>query len=71
MGLLSGGMAVFVPGDVFFRLVMGMRPISVRFAATAVAVVLGFAGAGWNAQVGLAALAVAVIAVERPLSRNR
>jgi low temperature requirement protein LtrA len=70
MGLLSGGMALFMLGDVFFRWVMGMRPIAVRCAGAALAVVLGFAGTRWGAQVALAAiavLAIAVIAVERRL----
>jgi hypothetical protein len=44
-------------GDVFFRWVMGMRPIVVRSAGAAVAVVLGVAGTRWGAQGALAAIA--------------
>ncbi len=44
MALLSGGMALFMLGDVFFRWVMGMRPIAVRSLGAAIALVLGFAG---------------------------
>ncbi len=68
MGLLSGGMAVFTLGDVFFRHVMGIRPIVVRSAAGAVALVLGVLGTSWGAQAALAsvaATAIAVIAIER------
>jgi low temperature requirement protein LtrA len=67
MGLLSGGMAVFMLGDVFFRHVMGMRPIGVRSLGAAVALVLGVLGAGWGALAALATialLAIAVIALE-------
>jgi low temperature requirement protein LtrA len=74
MGLLSGGMALFMLGDVFFRWVMGMRPIAVRCLGAALAVVLGFAGTRWGAQVALAAialLAIAVIAVEQQLESRR
>jgi hypothetical protein len=41
MGLLSGGMALFMLGDAFFRWVMGMRPIVVRFLGAALAPMLG------------------------------
>jgi low temperature requirement protein LtrA len=70
MGLLSGGMALFMLGDVFFRWVMGMRPIAVRCVGAALAVVLGFSGTRWGAQaalVAIAALAIGVIAIERRL----
>ena len=53
---------------------MGMRPIAVRIVGAASAVVLNFVGTRWGAQAALgpiAALAVAVIAIERWLeSRN-
>jgi len=70
MGLLAGGMAVFMLGDVFFRWVMDMHPIAVRCFGAVLAVALGFAGTRWGAQAALAAialLAIAVIAVERRL----
>ena len=71
MWLLSGGMALFMLGDVFFRWVMGMRPIAVRSLGAATALVLGFLGTLWGAQAALAALAIAVIAIEQGLeSRN-
>ena len=70
MGLLSGGMALFMLGDVFFRWVMGMRPIAVRCVGAALAVVLGFSGTRWGAQdalAAIAALAIAVLLIERRL----
>jgi len=70
MGLLAGGMALFMLGDVFFRWVMGMRPIAVRSFGAVLAVALGFLGTRWGAQAALAAiaaLAIAVIAIERRL----
>lgn len=74
MGLLAGGMALFMLGDVGFRWVMGMRPIAVRLLGAAVAMVLGFAGTRWGAQAALAviaALAVAVIAIEQRLESRK
>ena len=74
MGLLSGGMALFMLGDVFFRWVMGMRPITVRSFGAVVAVVLGFAGTRWGAQgalAAIAALAIAVIAIEQQLESRK
>jgi low temperature requirement protein LtrA len=74
MGLLSGGMALFMLGDVFFRWVMGMRPVAVRSVGAAVALVLGFAGARWGAQgalAAIAALAIAVIAIEQQMESRR
>jgi low temperature requirement protein LtrA len=74
MGLLSGGMAVFMLGDVFFRHVMGMRPIGVRSLGAAAALLLGFAGTRWGAQAALAsvaAIAIAVIAIEQQLEFRR
>src|SRR6266852_40055 len=67
---LAGGMALFMLGDVFFRWVMRIHPIAVRCFGAVLAVVLGFAGTRWGAQAALAAialLAIAVIAIERPL----
>jgi len=75
MGLLAGGMALFMLGDVFFRWVMGMRPIVVRSLGALLALMLGFAGTRWGAQgalAAIAALAIAVIAIEQRLeSRKR
>src|SRR5256712_7260223 len=74
MELLAGGMALFMLGDVFFRWVMGMRPIAVRSFGAAVALVLGFLGTRWGAQAALAAiaaLAIAVIAVEQRLESRK
>jgi len=65
MGLLSGGMALFMLGDVSLRWV-GMRP-SPCVPRAAVALVLGFFGMRRGAQAALAAiaaLAVAVIAID-------
>ena len=70
MGPLAGGMALFMLGDVFFRWVMGMRPVAVRCLGAALAVALGIAGTRWGAQAALAAialLAIAVIAIEQRL----
>jgi low temperature requirement protein LtrA len=74
MALLAGGMVLFMLGDVFFRWVMGMRPIAVRIVGAASAVVLGFAGTRWGAQAALAAvaaLAIAVIAIEQRLESRK
>ena len=74
MGLLAGGMALFMLGDVFFRWVMGMRPIAVRLLGAAVALMLGLAGTRWGAQAALsaiAALAIAVIAIEQQLESRK
>jgi low temperature requirement protein LtrA len=74
MGLLAGGMVLFMLGDVFFRHVMGMRPIAVRSLGATAALVLGFAGTRWGAQFALAAialLAIAVIAIERQLESRK
>jgi hypothetical protein len=57
-------------GDVFFRWVMGMRPIAVRSLGAATALMLGFAGTRWGAQgalAAIAALAIAVLLIERRL----
>jgi low temperature requirement protein LtrA len=74
MGLLAGGMALFMLGDVFFRWVMGMHPIAVRFVGAAAAIVLGAFGTNWRAQATLASvalLAIAVIAVERRMESRK
>jgi hypothetical protein len=74
MRLLAGGMTLFMLGDVFFRWVMGMRPIAVRFLGAAVALVLGFTGMRWGAQAALAAiaaLAIGVIAIEQRLESHK
>src|SRR5882672_4340890 len=74
MGLLSGGMVLFMLGDVFFRWVMGMHPIAVRCFGAVLAVALGFAGTRWGAQAALAAialLAIAVIAIEQRLESHK
>jgi low temperature requirement protein LtrA len=63
MGLLSGGMAVFMLGDVFFRRVMGMRPVGVRLAGAAAALALGVLGASWGALGALATIALLAIAI--------
>ncbi len=74
MGLLSGGMALFMLDDVFFRWVMGMRPIAVRFLGALLALALGFRGTRWGTQAALAAiaaLAIAVIAIEQRLESRK
>jgi len=54
---------------------MGMRPLAVRSLGAATALVLGLLGTRWEAQgalAAIAALAIAVIAIERQLeSRSR
>lgn len=70
MALLAGGMALFMLGDVFSRWVMDMRPIVVRFLGAVAALLPGFAGTRWGTQAALAAiaaLAIAVIAIEQQL----
>jgi len=70
MGLLAGGMTLFMLGDVFFRHVMGMRPLAVRCAGAAAAALAGLAGAGWGALAALAtisAIAIGVLLIERRL----
>ena len=74
MGLLAGGLALFMLGDVFFRWVMGMRPVVVRFLGAATALVPGVVGTRWGAQgalAAIAALAIAVIAIERQLESRK
>jgi low temperature requirement protein LtrA len=74
VGLLAGGMTLFMLGDVFFRWVMGMRPVAVRLAGAAMAVLLGFAGTRWGPQAALAAiaaLAIAVIAIEQRMESRK
>ena len=63
MRLLSGGLAVFMIGDVFFRYVMGMRPIGARLTGAAAALALGILGASWGALGALATIALLAIAV--------
>jgi len=74
MRLLAGGMTLFMLGDVFFRWVMGMRPVAVRFLGAIAAMVLGLAGTRWGAQAALAAvaaLAIAVLLIERRLESRK
>jgi len=71
MGLLAGGMALFMLGDVFFRWVIGTRPIVVRCLGAAVALMLGFVGTRWGAQAMLAALAIAVLVIEQRLESRK
>jgi hypothetical protein len=54
-------------------MVMGMRPIAVRSLGAATALVLGFLGTRWGAQAAIAAiaaLAIAVLLVERRLDSD-
>ncbi len=51
--------------------VMGLRPIAVRFLGAAVAVMPGVAGTRWGAQAALAAIAVAVLLIERRLESRK
>jgi len=74
MGLLAGGMALFMLGDVFFRWVMGIKPVAVRCLGAVLAVVLGLAGTRWGAQAALAAiaaLAITVLLIERWLESRK
>jgi len=51
-----------------------MRPIAVRLLGAAVALVLGFVGTRWGAQgapAAIAALAIALIAVEQQLEARK
>jgi hypothetical protein len=60
-------------GDVFFRWVMGMRPLAVRVLGAIAALLLGLAGTRWGAQgalAAIAALAIAVITIELRLDRK-
>ena len=50
---------------------MGMRPIAARFLGAATALVLGFFGTRWEAQAAIAALAIAVIAIEQRLKSRK
>ena len=61
-------------GDVFFRWVMGKRPIAVRSLGAATALVLGFLGTRWGAQAALAAiatLAIALLLIEQRLESRK
>lgn len=74
MALLAGGMVLFMLGDVFFRWVMGMSPITVRLLGAAIAASLGGIGAHWGAFASLAAIAavaIAVLLIERRIETHR
>jgi low temperature requirement protein LtrA len=74
MKLLAGGMALFMLGDVFFRWVMGMKPVAVRFLGAVAALLLGLAGTRWGAQAALAAvalLAITVLLIEQRLEPRK
>jgi low temperature requirement protein LtrA len=66
---LAGGVAAYLVGLVFFRLVLGTGPIRFRLAAASLApasVPLGIEVAGVLEIAALAALLLAVVAFERP-----
>jgi low temperature requirement protein LtrA len=72
--LLAGGMTLFMLGDIFFRWVMGIRPLAVRLLGAVAALVIGLAEPRWGMLGGLAAialLAIAVIAIERRLESRK
>jgi low temperature requirement protein LtrA len=66
--LLSGGIAVYLAGDAFFRTVLGLRPLALRWLGAAVAPAFGLLGTNWGAVAELGALSAFVtvlLAVER------
>jgi len=66
-------MALFMWGR-FFRWVMAMRPLAVRFLGAIAATVLGLAGTRWGTQAALAAIAaiaIAVIAIEQRMESRK
>lgn len=72
--LLAGGMAVYLGGDVWFRRVMGIRPVIVRAVGAAIALPLGVVGSLWGgvAEIGaVAALAIVLLVIEQRLERGK
>jgi low temperature requirement protein LtrA len=68
--LLAGGMAVYLCGDAWFRLVMGIRPVIVRAVGAAIVLPLGVVGPLWGgvAEIGaVAALAIVLLVIEQRL----
>jgi low temperature requirement protein LtrA len=59
--LLSGGVALYLGGEVLFRLVLGLRPIAYRLVAAMAAVALLPLGTALSAGVLLAALVAVVV----------
>jgi low temperature requirement protein LtrA len=72
--LLAGGMAVYLCGDAWFRLVMGIRPVIVRAVGAAIVLPLGVVGPLWGgvAEIGaVAALAIVLLVIEQRLEPGK
>jgi low temperature requirement protein LtrA len=72
--LLAGGMAVYLCGDAWFRLVMGIRPVIVRAVGVAIVLPLGVVGPLWGggAEIGaVAALAIVLLVIEQRLEPGK
>lgn len=72
--LLSGGVALYLAGEVLFRLVLGLRPIAYRLGAAVVAIAVLPLGTSLAAGLQLAALVGVVtvmLAVEANQARDR
>jgi low temperature requirement protein LtrA len=66
--LLAGGLAVYLAGDVFFRWVVGIGPLTVRAVGAIIALALAIAGLQWGGVTELGAmtaLMVVLLAVEQ------
>ena len=74
---LTSGLAVYLLGDVWFRWVMGIRPVIVRAVGTAIALLLGAIGPLWGGAAELdtvelgavTALAIVLLVIEQGLER--
>jgi low temperature requirement protein LtrA len=70
---LASGLAIYLVGDVWFRGVMGIRPVVVRAVGAAIALLLGIVGplGGGAASLGaVTALAILIVVVEQQLGRE-
>jgi low temperature requirement protein LtrA len=70
---LASGLAIYLVGDVWFRAVMGIRPVVVRAVGVAVALLLGIVGPLGSGAVSLGAvtaLAIVIVVVEQQLRRE-
>jgi low temperature requirement protein LtrA len=70
---LASGLAIYLVGDVWFRTVMGIRPMVVRAVGAAVALLLGIVGplgSGAASLGAVTALAIVIVVVEEQLRRE-
>jgi low temperature requirement protein LtrA len=61
--LLAGGVALFMAGDILFRVVLAVRPVVSRAICGALVLLLGYAGREWNAIAFLAVITLLLVVV--------